>query len=61
MQTAEFIHDMDNLFYSLNGRTPKPEAGKNIQKMYITEFFIVRCGFHYCQKLKTGNFYQKMA
>lgn len=28
MQTAEFIHDMDSLFDSFNGRTPKPEKGK---------------------------------
>ncbi|CAG9771509.1 unnamed protein product [Ceutorhynchus assimilis] len=28
IDTAEFVHDMDQLFDSFNGRTPKPECGK---------------------------------
>ena len=28
MHTAEFIHDIDCLFDSLNGKTPKPDVGK---------------------------------
>ncbi|XP_030746849.1 uncharacterized protein LOC115875516 [Sitophilus oryzae] len=28
INTAEFVHDMDRLFDSFNGRTPQPEMGK---------------------------------